>query len=145
MEKVFWYALFTAMLWGFAPLFGKLGLKMVDPLLALGIRTFFVFLIVNFLVIFTGKAKELFTLLLSRGAFYVSCEALFGAILGQLFYFYALKEGEASKVVPIASTFPLFTAFFAFLFLGEKFQWQRLLGAAFIVSGMILLRILLRR
>jgi len=140
MEKVFLYALLTAMLWGFAPLFGKVGLKMVDPLLALGIRTFFVFLIVSFLVIFTGKAKELFALLPSKGAFYVSCEALFGAILGQLFYFYALKGGEASRVVPIASAFPLFTALFAFLFLGEKFQWPKFLGAVLIVGGMILLR-----
>ncbi len=140
MDKVFLYALLTAMLWGFAPLFGKVGLKMMDPLLALAIRTFFVFLTVNFLIIFTGKIKELFALLPSRGAFYVSCEAIFGAILGQLFYFYALKEGEASRVVPIASAFPLFTALFAFLFLGEKFQWQKVLGAILIVGGMTLLR-----
>jgi transporter family protein len=48
--------------------------------------------------------------------------------------------GETSKVVPIASAFPLITLVIAVIFLSEKISIIKGSGALLIIAGIILLR-----
>ena len=46
---------------------------------------------------------------------------------------------DTSKIVAIVATFPMFTAIYAYLFLGESPGPMRITGIAFIVIGSILI------
>ncbi len=56
-------------------------------------------------------------------------------VLGQLALFKALKFGEASRVIPIAASYPLITVILAALFLGEKLTAPKVAGVLCIVVG----------
>jgi transporter family protein len=72
---------------------------------------------------------------------FIALEGICAALLGQLFYYYALKSGEASVVVPLIAIFPLFTFIIATIFLGDKISLSKVGGIVFIVLGVVLLRI----
>ncbi len=56
-------------------------------------------------------------------------------VLGQFALYKALKFGEASRVVPIAASYPLVTVILAALFLGEKLTAPNVAGVLCIVAG----------
>ncbi len=56
-------------------------------------------------------------------------------VLGQFALYKALKFGEASRVVPIAASYPLVTVILAALFLGEKLTAPKVAGVLCIVAG----------
>jgi len=56
-------------------------------------------------------------------------------VLGQFALYKALKFGEASRVVPIAASYPLVTVILAALFLGEKLTAPKVAGVLCIVVG----------
>lgn len=141
MEKgAFWFALLAALSWGIAPVFGKSALSETQPWLALALRNFFVATVMFLWALLGGWLGEVGRLLASQGGLYVLAEGFFGALLGQLAYFYAIKYGEASRVVPIASSFPLFAFLLGLALLKERFDWYKVLGTALIVLGIIFLR-----
>lgn len=141
MEKnAFLFALLAALSWGVAPAFGKLGLSQTQPWLALALRNFFVAAVMLGWALAGGWMAEVGRLFASRGGLYVMAEGLFGALLGQLAYFYAIKYGEASRVVPVASSFPLFALILGLLLLRERFDWDKVIGTVLIVLGIIFLR-----
>lgn len=52
-----------------------------------------------------------------------------------LCYFYALKTGDASKVVPVDKCSLVLTVVFAAIFLGESMTWKTLTGSVLMVIG----------
>jgi len=141
MERnAFLFALLAALSWGMAPAFGKLGLEQTQPWVALALRNFFVASVMLLWAGLGGWLRDVGDLLASRGGLYILAEGLLGALLGQLAYFYAIKYGEASRVVPIASSFPLFALLLGLAFLKERFAWDKVLGTVLIVLGIIFLR-----
>jgi len=60
--------------------------------------------------------------------------------LGQLLFYNALKNGEASKVVPIAGAYPLIAFFMGVFVLGEKITLAKSAGIGLILAGLFLLR-----
>jgi drug/metabolite transporter (DMT)-like permease len=54
-------------------------------------------------------------------------------------YLYALDEDEASVVVPLFQTIPIFGALFAYLFLGETLTSAQMLGCALIICGSMII------
>ncbi|MDD5628492.1 MAG: EamA family transporter [Elusimicrobia bacterium] len=56
-------------------------------------------------------------------------------------YIKALSSGEAMRIVPLSSTFPLVTFLLALAFLGETFSWVKLAGTVLICAGVGLLAI----
>ena len=60
-------------------------------------------------------------------------------ILTAVFYFKALKEEEASRIVPLSSLSPLFILIFAGIFLGEVFTPLKYLGIILLITGAILI------
>lgn len=135
----FFLALLTTILWGIAPLFEKLALAKVEPLVLLPIRTGFVTMSVLMILLLSGSSQEL-TKVDSRSLGLILLSGLFGGTLGLTTYFHAMKLGEASKVVPIAGSYPLVTTLLAILFLHEAVTLPKLLGAAFVITGILLLR-----
>jgi len=59
--------------------------------------------------------------------------------LGAFFFFNAIAQGEASKVVVITSLYPVITAILAFIFLKETISFSKLLGILLCLAGIIIL------
>lgn len=125
----------AALLWGIAPIFEKLSLERVSSFTALTIRSIATSITLITILFLTGKEGELVRVD-SRTVSYILLGGFFG-ILGLYIYFVALKQGEASMVVPIVNSFPLFTALYSFLLLREQLTIGRIIGIILVVTGII--------
>lgn len=132
------FALLALILWGLAPIFAKLGLVEISPLLGLSIRTFVVASILLIFGLTTGEIAGL-SKIDSRSALFLVGEGIFAGLLGHLAYFYGLKLSEASRVVPIAMAFPIITVVIGILFLHEGVSLTKIVGVPLVVGGIILL------
>ena len=61
------------------------------------------------------------------------------AVLGIFLYFNALSGSSASKIVPLTAIYPLFTCFYAYIFLKEDFTTEKIIGTILIVVGVFIL------
>lgn len=138
MEKsafVLW--ILTLLFWGVCPIIEKVGLKEIDPLLGLFIRTSFSFLALGTTVFLTGSFRvEAITF---KTVFILSLSGIIGGFLGMLTYFSLLKAKEASQVVPLTSAYPLVSTLLAIFFLKESLTLAKALGILLVVSGLFLL------
>lgn len=133
------YAFLSALTAALVAIFGKLGVKDVDPTLATTIRS--VIMAIFLVVVALSLHKfEGFTMssLGGKAWMYIILAGIAGA-LSWLFYFVALKSGAASSVVAIDRLSVVFVILLAALFLGEALTWQSMLGGMLIVLGAILI------
>ena len=137
--KVFWLAMLTALLWGLAPVFDKLGLGKASPMAALTVRTIVVALGMAIFLLAFGGWRELASLD-RRSVVFLILGALAAGLIGQLVYYHALKAGETARVVPIAATYPLVAALVAIIFLKEPVTPGKIVGAILIVLGIVAIR-----
>ena len=137
--KVFWLAMLAALLWGLAPVFDKIGLGRATPLAALSVRTIVVVVGLLTFLTATGGWREIGGLD-SRSVLYLCLGGLAAGLLGQLVYYYALKSGEATRVVPLAATYPLVAALVSTLCLKEPVTPGKVIGAILIVLGVVAIR-----
>jgi len=135
----FLLAIITMIFWGAAPIFGKIGLTKINPYIALAIRSFIVALIMLIIISIRGDFRELIKVDLKSVAF-IGLEGIFASLIGHFAYYYALKLGETSKIVPITSAFPLITVLIAIIFLSEKITLFKGSGILLIIAGIVLLR-----
>jgi transporter family protein len=133
------FALATMVCWGTAPLFGKAAMLRMDPWMGLAMRSFIISLIMGIWVIVTGHMNQLFRAELSAWGL-ICAEGILASLLGHLVYFYAIKYGAISRVIPIASAFPLVAMVGGLLLFSERISWERLLGAIMIVVGITIIR-----
>lgn len=127
----------TIFFWGLAPVFDKIALKTVAPLIAIAVRMMWSAFAMILFVLFASKTETVINLPFKNISFlFVSASV---SLLGYMFYFKALSKGNASKVVPAVATFPLVTAIIAFCIMGEPFSVQKLSAVILIVSGIFLL------
>ena len=126
--NVYVFALLAMVFWGLAPVFGKIGLTKASPLLGLYIRTFVVAAILLLHGFLSGQIRVLTTVSRSD-ILYLAGEAVFASLLGHLAYFFALKYGAASRMIPFIAAYPLVTFLVAISFLGEKLIWTKGAGA----------------
>lgn len=138
MKAVFW-ALLTALLWGAAPIFEKGGLHRVEPNVVMLIRAI---MVVGVVLISLGWGRNLGSIFQVdfQSLFFIVMGGILSAILGQLAYFYALKNGEASRVIPVICTYPLVTVLLSIVLLGEKCTLDKLLGTCLIILGIFYIR-----
>lgn len=136
--KAYIFALIAAFLWGFAPIFGKLGLEKTTPMIGLSIRTMVTAFFLVIALSVKGEFGQFLTLKKTTLGL-LALEGLFASALGHLFYFYALKYGEASRMTPLMSSFPIITFTLAIIFLHEAFTWTKFSGALFILIGVLLI------
>lgn len=132
------YALISALFAGLVAVFGKLGLKNIDSILATTVRSFIMagFLGVTALALkkFQGFSLSTFT---GREWVYIALSGVAGA-LSWLFYFVALKNGTAVTVSAIDRLSIVFVLVFAALFLGEGVTLWKVVGVLCIALGAFL-------
>jgi len=131
-------ALLVASIWGITPIFEKLSLVKASPLTVMTIRFVFTTTIVVAISLVTGRYRELSTVD-GKTLLWIILAGILGGIVGLFLYFFALKQDLTSKIVPIAATFPLFTALYASIFLKEAITLPRLAGIVLIVIGLVLI------
>ncbi len=131
-------ALFSALTASLVAIFGKLGLKNVDPTIATTIRSLimagFLVIVSLFLKKFENFSLNLFT---SKDWLLIILAGISGA-LSWLFYFWALKFGPASHVAVIDRLSLVFVILLSALILGETLNLKVILGAILIIIGAIL-------
>ena len=133
------YAFLAASFAALVAIFGKLGLKAIDPTLATTVRGIIMALFLVFVAFamrkFDGFSLHTFT---GREWIFIILAGVAGA-LSWLFYFSALRSGSAGAVSAIDRLSIVFVVILAALFLGETFTWKIGLGAAFIAFGAFLI------
>jgi len=132
-------AIVTLFFCGIAPIFGKLGLAKINPYTALAIRSFVVAIIMLIVLLIRGNVGELIKVDLKSVAF-IGLEGIFASLIGHFAYYYALRLGETSRIVPIAAAFPIITVIAAALFLSEKITLLKGSGILLILAGVFLIR-----
>jgi transporter family protein len=135
----FTFVILTIIFWGIAPIFGKIGLVKVEPIVGLAIRTFIISIILFSLCLFTGKFSS-FNQVTIKDVLFIGAEGICASLLGHFAYYYALKLGDVSKVSPLLAAYPVVTVLAAILLLGEKFTWNKFIGLIAIVAGVILVK-----
>ena len=130
------YGLLAAVTAALMTITGKIGLKKIDPTLATGIRSFFMFMFMALTVIATGKIK-LWHELASKDVWWIVLAAMFGAA-SWLFYFIGLKATTASKLASLDRLSLPLIILFSILLLSETFSWKLIAGALLVTLGAIL-------
>lgn len=139
-NNAFFLAILSALIWGMAPIFEKLGLNSkIDPYLGVVVRTLPIAFIGLTGLIFMGRIDSLFQVDMKSAAF-VIIGGLIAGFIGQIVFYTALKSGEASVVVPVAATYPLVALVISILFLGEAVTWQKVTGIGLVVAGVVMLK-----
>lgn len=138
--KAFYFALMTAFVWGIVPVLEKMGLMRIAPMAGLLIRSCGVIIGASILAVFNHQAFKVALKADPRTIFFLVLGGLTASIIGQLFFYNSLKIGEASKMVPIAGTYPLVSFLLGVIFLGESFTAVKASGVVFVILGLFLLR-----
>ncbi|MFA5052952.1 MAG: EamA family transporter [Parcubacteria group bacterium] len=133
------FAFLSAITAALVAIFGKMGLKGIDPTLATTIRSI---IMAGFLVIVSFFLKKFqgfsFKSMDSADWIFIALAGVAGA-LSWLFYFLALKGGQATKVVAVDRLSIVFVVVLAVILLGESLGWKSVVGALLMVSGAILI------
>lgn len=131
------WALLSAAFAALTAIFAKLGLKGVDSDYATLVRTVVIVVTLGAFVWATGKWRNPASLSSSSLTFLVLSGLATGA--SWVFYFRALKVGEASRVAPVDKLSVVLVALFAVVFLGERPIPREWLGITLVAGGAILL------
>ena len=126
-------ALFAALV----AILGKIGLKDVDPIAATAARSIVMAIAVVLVAFLSGRLGGL-EAVAPRAWTMIVLSGLAGAA-SWLAYFAALQLGQASGVSALDRLSVVFVVVLAGLFLGEGLEWVKLLGAGFVVAGVLLI------
>ncbi len=136
---VIWIAVFGMICWGIAPIFAKVGLRGVNPAAALIVRTIFAFIIVTGWVAMSGSMGDLLKGFTWQVGLLLGMEAILATVIGDLAFYTAVKYGDVSVVSLIMASAPLVTVICAVLLLGESLTIWKVLGACYVMLGILLL------
>ena len=127
-------ALAVAAIWGLSPIFEKMSLRDASTTVVMTIRLIFISAVITVFAVATGKTPEMFQIS-GKTLSLILVSGVLGGVIGLFMFFSALKQGEASYVIPLAATAPLFTALYAWVLLGEKLTTMRIAGIVLITVG----------
>jgi len=131
-------ALLSALTASLVAIFGKLGLKNIDPTLATTIRSLIMAVFLIVVSLFLKKFENFSLNLLSSKDWLLIILAGISGAISWLFYFWALKFGPASHVAVIDRLSLVFVIILSALILGEVFNLKTFIGMILIVIGAIL-------
>jgi bacterial/archaeal transporter family protein len=129
----------TMFLWGSTPLLEKMGLKEVEPLTGILIRSGTITIVLLVVYLFNGRIHELTKISLKNYSLFAASGIMAG-LIAMWTYYYLLKTGMTSKIVPIAAAYPFITAVLSIVILGEQVTFQRIIGIVFTIGGIILIQ-----
>jgi transporter family protein len=138
--KSIYYILIAIVFWGLAPIFGKLGLEKIDPLLAISIRTLGLATIIMLVLAFSGRWRELGGVDTRSGALII-VEGIFAGLLAHFAYYFALRAGEVSRTVLLVRGAPIITVLLGIILFGEKLSLTELSGMVLIIAGSVLMNL----
>jgi len=133
----FTYAALSAVFASLTSILGKIGISGIDSNLGTAIRTCAVLVMAWAMVFITGKQGELRHIDRRSMAFIILSGVTTG--ISWLCYYKALRDGEASVVVPIDKLSILVTVIFSYTVLKEKLTKKSLPGLIMITAGTLLL------
>ncbi len=133
----FIWAFLSALCASASAVFGKIGLGGIDADLATLIRTLVMAIFLPLLILATGKISSPFVLSQQTWLFIVLSGLASG--LSSFCFFRALKQGDASLVVPVDRLSLLMVALIGIAFLGERPSVIGWAGLLFVAGGGILL------
>ncbi len=133
------FLLITILCWGITPFIEKYALQNIDPIDGLFVRCVGVFIIFSLFYIFSGRIKNVFDMPLKNIGLFILSGILAG-LVGMYFYFKVLKISPTSKIVPLASVYPLITAILGIIIFKEGIGWSRIVGTILIVIGVLLVK-----
>ena len=147
MTKQMWllFAILSAVFAAATVILAKIGIAGVDSNLATAIRTVVV-VIMAWIVVFIshriGHPAESLAGTISgistrSWVFLILSGLATGA--SWLCYFYAIKIGNVSKVVPIDKCSLVLTIIFAVIFLGESLTWKTIAGCVLLLAGSLVM------
>ena len=131
------FALLSAVFAALTSILAKVGIEGVKSHLATAIRTLVVVGMSWGMVFLTHSQSGLSSISRKSWIFLILSGLATGA--SWLCYYYALQQGEASKVVPIDKLSVVITLVLAFVFLHEQFTWKSLAGSVLIAGGTLLM------
>ena len=129
------YAFLSAFFGALVAILGKIGVRDVDSNLAVAIRTVIIVFFAWGIVMVQGNGRDLWRISQHSCTFLILSAVATG--LSWLFYYKALKLGEASRVAPIDKLSVALAVAMAFVFLGEKPTTGNVLGAVLVVAGVL--------
>ena len=133
----FIFALLSALFAGLTSIFAKIGLQDIDSNLATAIRTLVVLIMAWLMVWWTHSGQNLADISPKTWLFLILSGLATG--VSWLCYFYALKIGNVSQVVPIDKLSIIITLIFAFIFLHEPFTFKSFCACLLLGLGTYLL------
>jgi len=131
------FAILSAVFAAATSILAKVGIDGVNSNLATAIRTIVVLLMAWGMVFITHSAGGIGSITTKSWIFLILSGLATGG--SWLCYFYALKIGEASKVVPIDKCSLVLTIIFAVVFLGEALTWKTVVGCILLLAGTLIM------
>jgi transporter family protein len=131
------FALISMFFAGFTSVIAKHGMKEVSGEMAIFIRTIFVFVFISIISLITLKSSDFSSIKMASIVWF----ALSGltTTLSWYFYYRALKQGDVATVALIDKGSILIAMLFAWLLLRETITLRMIIGAIFIVSGLLVI------
>ena len=126
-------ALLSAVFAALTSILAKMGIDGVNSNLATAIRTVVVLVMAWGMVFLTGAQQGLAFIDKRSWLFLILSGRATGA--SWLCYYWALQQGDVSKVVPIDKLSVVITLVLAFVLLHEKFTARSVVGAVLITAG----------
>ena len=127
------FAILSAVFAAATAILAKIGIDGVDSNLATAIRTIVVLALAWGMVFLTNSAGGISSISTRSWIFLILSGLATGA--SWLCYFYAIKIGDVSKVVPIDKCSLVLTIIFAVIFLGEALTWKTVVGSILLLAG----------
>ncbi len=139
IQKNMWllFAILSAVFAAATAILAKIGIDGVDSNLATAIRTIVVLALAWGMVFLTNSAGGISSISTRSWIFLILSGLATGA--SWLCYFYAIKIGDVSKVVPIDKCSLVLTIIFAVIFLGEALTWKTVVGSILLLAGALVM------
>lgn len=131
------FAIMSAVFAAATAILAKIGIDGVDSNLATAIRTIVVLALAWGMVFLTNSAGGISSISTRSWIFLILSGLATGA--SWLCYFYAIKTGDVSKVVPIDKCSLVLTIIFAVIFLGEALTWKTVVGSILLLAGALVM------
>ena len=131
------YALLSALFAALTAVFAKIGVKNIDSDLATAVRTTIVLVMAWSITMLKGSTTSLHNFSRQTWLFLILSGLATG--LSWLFYFKAIQIGKLSQVAPVDKLSVALTIVFSVIFLGEAMSMKTAIGAALIITGVVVL------
>lgn len=138
MERWIIYALISMLFAGLTSVIAKFGMKDLSSDTALAVRTSVVFTIVIANAFILRNAYQELQQSAGKNILFLAISGITTS-LSWIFYYRAMKEGQVSYVASIDKVSIVVTLLLSFLILKESITAKVLLGAGFIITGMVIL------